>query len=348
MIAEQILLIAIFVLALLILVALGLLLYHGVRWRVLRAARAVRVAEARDALRAAAQTGERSEEAAAALRKLPSRLALSVLAELAPSLAGAERDALGEVARRRGLVGSAEDDCGSRRWRTRLHAVRVLSLLGGGESTVPPLLHDPRPEVRAQAAEWVADNPRPEHVEQLVAMLADPERFTRFTVMDTLIRLGAAAVEPLSREIAAGSPAGGEEALEVAARIADPRLAGSAASRMADPDPDVRAWAARMLGALGGETHADDVMAMLADDAPQVRAAAAIALGRLGHWPAATVLAARLRDPAWQVRRDAALALRALGAPGELLLERALRDEDGFARDMARQTLDLPEVVLPA
>jgi hypothetical protein len=37
-----------------------------------------------------------------------------------------------------------------------------------------------------------------------------------------------------------------------------------------------------------------------------------------------------------------------LGAPGELLLERALRDEDGFARDMARQTLDLPEVALPA
>jgi hypothetical protein len=47
------------------------------------------------------------------------------------------------------------------------------------------------------------------------------------------------------------------------------------------------------------------------------------------------------------VRRNAALALRALGPTGELLLQRALRDEDAFARDMAQQTLDLPEAVLP-
>jgi HEAT repeat protein len=87
---------------------------------------------------------------------------------------------------------------------------------------------------------------------------------------------------------------------------------------------------------------------MLDDPEPSVRAAAAVALGRLGHWPAAPAIAARLRDPVWVVRRDAALALRGLGPAGELLLERALRDEDGFARDMARQTLDLPEAALPA
>ena len=47
------------------------------------------------------------------------------------------------------------------------------------------------------------------------------------------------------------------------------------------------------------------------------------------------------------MRRNAALALRTLGPTGELLLQRALRDEDAFARDMAQQTLDLPEAVLP-
>jgi HEAT repeat protein len=110
----------------------------------------------------------------------------------------------------------------------------------------------------------------------------------------------------------------------------------------------VRAWVARLLGALGGEEHAATVTALLGDPEPEVRAAGAVALGRLGHWPAAPALAGLLRDPAWRVRRDAALALRALGAAGELLLERALRDEDQFARDMARQTLDLPEAALPA
>ena len=48
------------------------------------------------------------------------------------------------------------------------------------------------------------------------------------------------------------------------------------------------------------------------------------------------------------MRRDAALALRGLGPACESPLERALRDDDPFARDMARQTLDLPEAALPA
>jgi HEAT repeat protein len=107
-------------------------------------------------------------------------------------------------------------------------------------------------------------------------------------------------------------------------------------------------WVARLLGALGGEEHAAAVRERLGDEAPEVRAAAAVALGRLGDWSSAPAVAERLRDPSWRVRRDAALALRALGPAGELLLERALRDDDEFARDIARQTLDLPEAALPA
>jgi hypothetical protein len=53
-------------------------------------------------------------------------------------------------------------------------------------------------------------------------------------------------------------------------------------------------------------------------------------------------------NPPWLVRRNAALALRSLGAAGELLLGRALREADRFAREIARQTLDLPEPMLPA
>ena len=121
-----------------------------------------------------------------------------------------------------------------------------------------------------------------------------------------------------------------------------------AADRAGDEDPEVRAWVARVLAAVGGEARAELVTGLLEDDGAEVRAAAAVALGRLGHWPAAPALAARLRDPAWRVRRDAAVALRTLGGPGRMMLERALRDEDTFARDMARQTLDLPEVALPS
>jgi HEAT repeat protein len=197
--------------------------------------------------------------------------------------------------------------------------------------------------VRAQAAEWAAGHP--DSAAKVVAMLDDPGRFVRFTAMDSLIRLRAAAVEPLAEAIV--SVPRPRAALEVAARIGDPLLAGPAQARLEDRDAVVRSWAARVLGGLGGEEHAAAVVERLADENPEVRAAAAVALGRLGHWPSAPSVAALLTDRDWNVRRSAALALRALGPAGELLLRRALRDEDAFARDMAQQTLDLPEAVLP-
>ena len=166
--------------------------------------------------------------------------------------------------------------------------------------------------------------------------------------MDSLIRMRRDAVPSLVRAIEGERSETLPVVLQVAARIADAELAGPAAAHIADPDPGVRVWVARLLGAIGGEEHTAAVQRLLDDPAPEVRAAAAVALGRLGHWPSAPAVAERLRDPVWRVRRDAALSLRVLGAPGELLLERALRDEDAFARDMARQTLDLPDVALPA
>jgi HEAT repeat protein len=345
-ISDSLLGLAIVVLGLAIGAGVALLLVHGAVVALERLIRAPRVRRSRTAVLEAARTGHAGVDVARALGAIPREQALALLDELAPSLAGPEYAALSAAARERGLIADAERRCSSRRWRRRLHAVRVLALLGGGERSVPPLLSDPRVEVRAQAAEWAAANPSPEVVERLVAMLADPGTFARLTAMDSLIRIGAAAVAPLGVAIVTG--AGGRAALQVAARIGDPRLAEPAQARIDDDDPAVRAWVARILGGLGGERHAAAVAAMLDDPAPEVRAAAAIALGRLGHWPAAPAVAARLSDRTWQVRRDAALALRALGAPGALLLERALRDEDPFARDMARQTLDLPEAVLPA
>jgi hypothetical protein len=344
-IASGILVAALVALAVLLVVAVGLMVFHGAARAAAARLRERRVGRARQALLVAARTGHADAEATAALAAVSRDQALALLDELAPSLAGPEREALAEVARLRGLIDHAEAQCGARRWRVRLHAVRVLTLLGGGERTVPPLLDDPRAEVRAQAAEWAAEARRGALAGRLVAMLDDPAAFARYTAMDSLVRLRGLAAEPLARSVGTGGP---RAALEVAARIGDARLAEPAHTRLGDPDPAVRAWAVRVLGTLGGERHAAAVADRLEDPAPEVRAAAAVALGRLGHWPAAPALAERLRDPAWQVRHDASLALRALGPAGELLLQRALRDEDHFARDMARQTLDLPEAGLPA
>jgi HEAT repeat protein len=345
---EPVLLEAALLLACLLAGALLLLVAHGA-WRAAADAYWRRPsAAARAALGEAADRLELSPEGAKALGRLTARRRIDLFAELAPSVAGAPRSALADAAGQLGVIARAERWCKSRRWRRRLRGARLLTTLGGGRATVPPLLSDPRPEVRAQAAEWASGHPDPDVVARLVAMLDDPRGLARFTVMDSLIRLGASAVEPLAAEIDRVHGLAAVAALRVGAAIGDPRLAPHARRRLDDPDPAVRAWAVRLVGAVGGDENAAAVEGRLADPAPEVRAAAAVALGRLGHWPAAPELGSRLGDPAWIVRRNAALALRSFGPAGELLLNRALREDDPFARDIARQTLDLPDVSLPA
>jgi HEAT repeat protein len=364
MIAEPVVEASALALAGLLVAALALLVGHGT-WRAASERRWRRpVGDARVAMAEIADRLELSAANEAALRRLPSGRLLDLFAELVPSLAGAPRDALAEAARTLGVVALAERWCRARSWRRRLRGARLLTLLGGGERVVPALLADQRVEVRAQAAEWAADHPDPEVAQTLVAMLADPRGLARFTVMDSLIRLGPAAHEPLAAAIAGrvvarddaveGGAADARDrgvvaaALEIGAAIADPRLAGAALARLEDGDPAIRARAVALLAAIGGAEHAAAVAGRLEDEAEEVRAAAAVAVGRLGHSQASPALAARLADPSWLVRRNAALALRGLGASGELLLRRAVRADDRFASDMARQTLDLPEVTLPA
>jgi HEAT repeat protein len=333
-----------------VLIAGGLLLILGNGLAVLleRAAYGRRTQEARRALAAAIERGATGPDTQRALKRLSRRRALAVLEELAPNLAGADAATIAQAARETGLVAQAERRCRSRSWRRRTHGIRVLTRLGSGETAVPPLLADDRLEVRAAAAEWAAGHPAEPLADALVGLLADPEPLTRVTAMDSLIRMRGVAVPSLARAIAGERTEALPALLEVGTRIADPGLADVAGARIGDPDPRVRMWVARLLGALGGEEHAAAVRERLGDEAPEVRAAAAVALGRLGDWSSAPAVAERLRDPSWRVRRDAALALRALGPAGELLLERALRDDDEFARDIARQTLDLPEAALPA
>lgn len=345
---EPILLEAALVLAALLVGSVALLVTHGI-WRVISEGYwRTPTAAARRGLAETADRLELTPEAAHALRRLPARRRIDLFAELAPSVAGAPRTALADAAADVGVVERAERWCSSRRWRRRLRGARLLTTLGGGDQAVPPLLGDDRPEVRTQAAEWAAAHPDPDVVTALTGMLDDPRGLARFTVMDSLIRLGAAAVPRLGETIDAATGVAAVAALRVGTAIGDPRLAPAARRRLDDDDPTVRAWAVRLMGAMGGDENAAAVAERLADPAEEVRAAAAVALGRLGHWPAAPQLGERLGDPAWTVRRNAALALRSFGPAGELLLNRALREDDPFARDIARQTLDLPEVSLPA
>ncbi|HYH83807.1 MAG TPA: HEAT repeat domain-containing protein [Longimicrobium sp.] len=279
----------------------------------------------------------------ALLKALPRRLQVRLFVELVPSMAGSQRGRLTSLAHDIGLIAAAEWMCGSRKWWRRLSGVRLLTALGGGDNVVPALFRDRHPAVRTEAAEWAGQHGRPEIVEKLVSLLDTPEAVGSWVLRDSLLRIGPACIPALAAYLETRSGARAEPALEVAAGLADPRFGAAAARLCGDPHPGVRARAAVLAGAIGGDALVLRLEWLLDDADPAVRAAAASALGRLGHWPVATRLARMLRDPAWNVRSQSALAMRRLGSPGLLLLRRALDDEDRFAADIARQVLDMPE-----
>jgi HEAT repeat protein len=288
-------------------------------------------------------SAEATRKGLEALRALPDRLQVRLLIGLARSLAGAQKLTVTELALRGGVVARAEKRLESRLWWRRLHAARLLTELGAGEHSMPRLMTDPHPAVRAQAGEWAADHPTAELIQSLLALLTDPAKLCRFTAENSLLRMGGLAVPALVDYLSSHAGGDVEAAMVVAAGLAEPRFVRPALRLCRDPMPGTRALAAALLGQLGGAEAVVVLTELLGDSDSGVRAAAARSLGKLNHWPAAPALARALRDRAWDVRREAGLALRALGSPGILLLRSSLSDEDGFASDMARQVLDIPE-----
>jgi HEAT repeat protein len=330
-------------LAVLLAIVLALLLGHAA-WARARDRRLEQpLARARTAVAQAVDGHTDQNEARAALAALPMNCRITVLADLAPTLRGVQRDRLELLARESGVVETAERWVCSRRWWRRLHAARVYTLLQGSGGPIGRMLDDPAWEVRAEAAQWVALAPTDADIARLVAMLDDTHPLPRFAAKDSLRRIGGRAAGPLATLLADVSGAQAAAALEVATAVATPAMLAPALRLTEDELPETRCRAAAVLSVLGGEQAVTALERLLGDPDPDVRAGAATALGKLGHWPAATALAARLGDQSWEVRRAAALSLRELRGPGVVLLRRALERDDRFAADIAQQVLDLPD-----
>jgi HEAT repeat protein len=328
----------------LLLAGMVLVLLGAASTRSLRRRRfAPRIATARVAVRDHLAGRESTEAQRAELQALPTAIRIRLLADLGAALSGEGRERLTTLAVDLGLLAWAERACASRRWWRRLRGVRLLTLVGGGERFIPALLADADREVRAAAATWSADHPDPQTIGRLLELLGDGEPLVCFMAKNALLRMGPASVGPLAAHLSQVRGRELEGALEVAIGLAEPRLAAPARALVSDDSARVRSLAATLTAAVGGAQAVATVEGLVDDPAPAVRSAAVEGLGHLGHWPAGPAIAHALRDPAWEVRRQAALALRALGAPGLVLLRRALMDEDRYARDMARQLLDLPD-----
>lgn len=344
MLEEILLARAVVVLSVVLLAALAFLFGHGVWLAVARRRTRSRLARGHAAMTRLVTTGEMDRAEVEAVRALPGYAQERLFAELARNFEGTFREQLRDVAVEVGALQRATARTRSRFWWRRVRGIRTLATLGAAEPLMLQLLRDRHPGVRAQVAEWAADHPSPAILRALLMMLSSSETLYRFVVQDAVLRAGPAAAEPLADFLASYRGAGTRPALEVAAIIAHPSFADPAIALCRDEDPDVRAAAAEVLGAVGGEAGVGILTELLTDPEGEVRCAAVSALARLGHWPAAAQIAPLLRDRVFKVRRAAGLALNALGSPGLLLLRRFQNDSDRFAADMARQVLDLPAV----
>ena len=335
-----------------IFVLAGLMLIHGLGLSLLEKHSRRRVERARarllDILEAEDVTEKVPEKRLEDLRALTRGQQILLFSQIIPNLKGSRRNTLTRLAGDIGLTNRAEGLCKSRFWWRRLQGIRLFTLLDSGEDIVPGLLKDFHPAVRCQAVEWAAAHPTTPVIDSLLKMLENRRDPARFSIQDSLLRMGYPAAAPLRAALDSSTASNLVSVLEVAIGLASPQFLAPALDLRSNQEPAVRTLAAKLLGALGGGEATEVLTGMLSDQDPQVRQAAAAALGNLGHWPAATALAGLLRDSVWGVRREAGLALRNFGAPGHLILRHSLGDEWAPAAEMAKHVLDIPNQAKPA
>jgi HEAT repeat protein len=277
--------------------------------------------------------------------------ALRTLQECGDGLPSERRAAVRRIAQESGLEQSLRAGLKSSDAVRRGRSALLLAQIAGPDAAIPlsRLLRDPDPDARLAACRALADAGGSEAAAALIgglgAGLLPPERLVE--------RLTASwAVEPLlwalrHAEVIDRVPAGeGWPPLRASlARAlglvgdgrAEPALLGLLRSRGVEE----RLSAARALRACGGPRSVSALLDALTDPEWTVRAQAASALGHLGGPAAAGPLGRCLRDRSWWVRANAAESLRNLGAAGVAVLRAALEDPDRFARDRAREALDL-------
>lgn len=287
-----------------------------------------------------------SEDAAAlaipTLRRLPRRALAQALVGLATDLGGDALPRLRRVSEATG-VGRRIRRLAQGRWRRRASAAQLQMLLPDDDPLRTALVLDPHPVVRARAVEALGPEEALDASRRLFDLLGDDNPGVRLAAQLALLRCDARLVPHLIDHLAGEDSTGTLLGLEVAANLPDPRLGVVLLRHADDPDPNRRMLVATALGSTLSQT--DEALAVLSEllDDPDstVRANAAGAIGRLAALELAPRLAAKLSDPAWVVRREAGTSLARMAPVGTMLLRVHLADVDRFARDMARQILDI-------
>lgn len=231
----------------------------------------------------------------------------------------------------------------SRRWWRRLEAARFLASAGVPTDTpaLARLIADPHPAVHLAAVSALNHMSSRELAEAAIDQLPHLPVHVGAFYAATLRRARAVAIPLLDQRLTRMDDPALPRIAEYAARLQEPSLRPRFTALARHPNREVRAQAARALGAL---PHADSqaaLLALLTDEAWVVRAQAARGLGMLAAPAALPGLRKALRDPEWWVRLRAALALTRFGGSGRDALILEERGPDPGARNVTELVLGL-------
>lgn len=231
----------------------------------------------------------------------------------------------------------------SSRWWKRLQSARFLAAAGLPEDVpvLARLIRDPHPAVHLAAVSSLNHVNSAELAAAAIDQLPSlPLHVGMYFAM--ALRRGRQVAVPLfdQRLTRMDDPALPRIA-EYAARLQDPSLRPRFTALAKHPNKEVRAQAARALGALPHAESETALLRLLSDEAWVVRAQAARGLGLLGAVQALPSLRKALRDPEWWVRLRAALALTRFGGAGRDALVQEERGPDAGARNVTELVLGL-------
>lgn len=217
--------------------------------------------------------------------------------------------------------------------------LKLRNLVNRPKAPPEPEPLNPQERERIENVQAVVKAGGPEAAKMLADALADPYAGFRRLVADSLVAVGASAVPTLTVLVADPRPDVRRWAAELLGRLNDPAATGPLLVRLTDPDPGVRATVAEALGKLADKRAVEPLVWMSRQDPEErCRASAIWALHSIGDVmlrPHLPMLASK--DLATRMRAREAVCAKGKGVV--LAVADLLQHEDPIVRRTAAEIL---------
>jgi HEAT repeat protein len=287
----------------------------------------------------AIDAGDIAPSAIAALTPVELEVLETQARALLPSLRGQDRETVGRVLDRLGVVDEARRQARSRRAVVRAEAGEFLGESGSAEAVrdLLELLNDPDPKVRWAAAHGLGRLGHPSAVPQLLAAIDGPCSVPIDVVAGAVVAIRECPVSLLREGLASPSVPTRALAVELLGRFQALAAADEVIQLLHhDPSVEVRARAARALGRMGSPRAVQPLLASVDEGPVAMRAQAIWALGEMGAQEALPVLRSTLLGRTHHLSDLAADALAVMGPKGRRVLAEVAAGDSPAAPIAAR------------